>query len=214
MKARGLAEVVALARSRAREFLSSDERLIVLVRPTGGDGDPSERADMVVKRATPEDASIYERDIGTDSRSTFRARLSESTTCYLVMVDDRAVHATWCTTAGARTREIEALLIPPAGDAYVYESYTRPEVRGRGVYPYALGQIAADLSRHAVRHVWVAVEGSNAASLRAVAKAGFEPRFAIGYRRRWGRIEVDSDEATSPESLHLGVRRHQGDRPR
>ena len=162
---------------------------------------------MVVKRATPEDGPIYERDIGTDSRSTFRARLSEGTACYLVMTDDRAVHATWCTTTGAWTREIGALLVPPDGDAYVYESYTRPEVRGRGVYPYALGQIAADLSRHAVKRVWVAVEASNSASLRAVAKAGFEPSFAIGYRRRWGRVQIEPDGPTSPESLHLGDRR-------
>jgi ribosomal protein S18 acetylase RimI-like enzyme len=161
---------------------------------------------MVVRRATPEDASIYERDIGTDSRSTFRARLVEGTTCYLVIADERAVHATWCTTTGAWTREIGAVLIPPAGDAYVYESYTRPEVRGRGVYPYALGRIAAELSGRAVRCVWVAVEASNTASLRAVAKAGFEPSFVIGYRRRWGRIEVASDEAASPERLHLADR--------
>lgn len=162
---------------------------------------------MVVKRATPEDASIYERDIGTDSRSTFRARLVAGTTCYLVIADDRAVHATWCTTTAAWTREIDALLVPPAGDAYVYESYTRPEVRGRGVYPYALRQIAADLSTRALRRVWVAVEESNSASVRAVTKAGFEPSFAIGYRRRWGRVEVESDEAESPERLHLGDRR-------
>lgn len=207
MKARGLPEVVALGRSRAREFVSSQEQLIILVRPAGNGGDPGERADLVVKRATPEDASIYERDVGTDSRSTFRARLVDGTACYLVMAGDRAVHATWCTTTGAWTREIEALLMPPAGDAYVYESYTRPEVRGRGVYPYALRQIAADLSERAVRRVWVAVEASNAASLRAVAKAGFEPSFAIGYRRRWGRIEVESDAATVPEKLHLGDRR-------
>ena len=212
MKARGLPEVVALGRFRAREFVSSQEQLIVLVRPTGTDGDPDERADMVVKRATPEDASIYERDIGTDSRSTFRARLVAGTACYLVIADDRAVHATWCTTTGAWTREIEAVLIPPAGDAYVYESYTRPEVRGRGVYPYALVQIAADLSGREVRDVWVAVEASNSASLRAVTKVGFEPSFAIGYRRRWGRIQIESDEAesdeaASPERLHLGGRR-------
>ena len=162
---------------------------------------------MVVRRASPEDASIYERDIGTDSRSTFRGRLGAGTTCYLVMADDRAVHATWCTTAGAWTREIEAVLSPPHGDAYVYESYTRPEVRGRGVYPYALRRIAADLSTRAVGQVWVAVEASNVPSLRAVAKAGFEPSFSIAYRRRWGRIEVDSGEAVSPERLHLRDRR-------
>ena len=169
---------------------------------------------MALKRATPEDAPIYERDIGTDSRSTFRARLVAGATCYLVIAADRAVHATWCTTAGAWTREIEALLIPPTGDAYVYESYTRPEVRGRGVYPYALGQIAADLWGRDVKRVWVAVEASNSASLRAVAKAGFEPSFVIGYRRRWGRIEVGSEEATSPERLRLGVRRHESGRAR
>lgn len=166
------------------------------------DGDPSSRDDLSFRRATASDAAAYARDIGTDSTSSFRRRLSSrATTCYLVLDGDSIVHATWCTTGAAWTREIGRYFCPPRGDAYVYESFTRPEVRGRGVYPFALGSIAADLDRAGVSRVWVAVEADNQASLRAVAKGGFSPVDEIDFRRRLGRIAVTAPRG--PETLRI-----------
>jgi hypothetical protein len=101
------------------------------------------------------------------------------------------VHSSWVTTAAAWTREIRGYMIPPTGDAYVYESFTRPEVRGRGVYPFALRSISSWGAVAGVSRVWVAVEADNPASLKAVAKGGFEPAFRFSYRRRVGRLNID-----------------------
>ena len=191
VRARGPLELLTLATARAREWISSAERLIILVRPSGGD--PPDRGDeLLCVRATPADAEDYARDIGTDSPRTFRERLTETTWCYLVRARGAIVHATWCTTSAAWTREIRAYLVPPSGDAYVYESFTRPEARGQGVYPFALAAIAADLGHTGMARVWVAVEATNHASLRAVAKAGFEPHSEIGLTRRWGRLTIQA----------------------
>lgn len=174
---------------------------MVLARQTTGE--PPTRDDLSFRRATHSDAVIYAREIGTDSIPSFRARLSSpTTTCYLVLDGDVVVHATWCTTGAAWTRELGRYLCPPPGDAYVYESFTRPEARGRGVYPFALSSIAADLGGAGVQRVWVAVEDGNHPSLRAVAKGGFSPVDEIRFRRRLGRVEVAAGRKGS-ETLRI-----------
>lgn len=190
--ARGLAEVAGLGLERVRGWVSSSEELVILVRDT----DPSapEIPGLAFREATAADGPAYARDIGTDSRSTFAARLTEATRCFLVEAEGRLVHATWMTTSGAWTREVRGYLRPPSGDAYVYESFTRADARGRGVYPYALEHISAALHGRGIKRMWVAVEAHNAASLRAVAKAGFEPSFEISYRRSAGKMHVDAPE--------------------
>ena len=204
MRARGPLEPLALAVQRLRAGISSADRLIILVRPAGGD--PPQRADELrCVRATHADAEDYARAVGTDSPRTFRERLTDTTWCYLVRARGSIVHATWCTTSAAWTRELRAHLAPPPRDAYVYESLTLPAVRGQGVYPFALSAIAADLGRSGIGQVWVAVEASNRPSLRAVEKAGFEPHSEIGFRRRWGRVTVDPPRSDDPTGLTIAI---------
>jgi ribosomal protein S18 acetylase RimI-like enzyme len=207
IRARGVSEVVELAKTRAREALWSAQRLLVLVRATGGHVPSS--AELVLREATDADAQSYARDIGTDSPATFRARVDEGTRCWLVQSGARIVHATWMTSDGAWTRELAACVRPPAGEAYVYESFTHPSARGRGIYPFALTGIAARLGERGVRRLWVAVEVDNLASLRAVSKAGFEAAFEISYSRRLGRLTVgppEGPQASSPARLRLEPR--------
>ncbi|MDQ3953854.1 MAG: GNAT family N-acetyltransferase [Actinomycetota bacterium] len=190
--------------------MRSDDELIVLVRPAAAET-PDLRRDpgLTVRRATAADAELYARVIGTDSAATFRRRLTATTHCFLVHLGDDLLHASWVTTSAAWTREIGGFLVPPPGDAYVYESFTHPDARGRGVYPFALAGICDWAAETRVSHVWVAVEKGNAASLKAIRKAGFEPSYTIRYARRFGRLTVATDR---PEGRTIPdvVRRLQG----
>ncbi len=189
VRARGPREVARLAWTRLREAVSSRDAIIVLVRDTAGD--PVELDGYELREGRPEDGPLYARDIGTDSPWTFRGRLTENTRCFVVVHEDRFVHATWMTARAAWTREIRRYLLPPAGDAYVYESFTHPSARGHGVYPFALKGIAAALARRGLRRVWVAVEKDNPASIKAVEKAGFGPVCEVSYRRLVGTLRLD-----------------------
>jgi RimJ/RimL family protein N-acetyltransferase len=196
LSTRGPGEIAGLARGRVAEWLRSEEELIMLVRPAGADT-PSFRHDpgLVFRRADPGDGELYARKIGTDSSATFRRRLSPTTHCFLVEHGDDLLHASWVTTGAAWTREIRAYILPPPGDAYVYESFTAPEARGRGVYPFALAGICSWAVDEGVGRVWVAVESGNAPSLKAITKAGFERSYEMRYGRRLGRLTL---EAGSP----------------
>ena len=191
IKARGLKEVGSLALDRVKEGVRSDDTLIFLVRATGGQVPSVPKWEpLSFKRATGADAGAYERDIGTDSAATFSGRLTDGTRCYLVLEGDRVLHATWVTTTASWVREIARYFRPPPGEAYIYESFTRADARGRGVYPFALHHIARDLAAEGIGRVWVAVEEPNAPSRRAIAKAGFEESFELDYKRRVGKLTL------------------------
>lgn len=175
---------------RVREWMASRETLVVLLRDTRVAGPPPADGALRLRPLVEGDAALYARAIGTDSPSTFRARLSETTRCYVVEDAERVLHASWVTTGCAWTRELRSFVCGGPDDAYVYESFTRADARGRGVYPFALNEICRALAASGVGRLWVAVEAHNAPSLRAVGKAGFERTFDISYARRLGRLSL------------------------
>jgi L-amino acid N-acyltransferase YncA len=187
-RARGPREVLATGVARLREFISSSDELVILARTAGGE--LPDRTDLEFVTATSADGARYARDIGTDSASTLASRLTDDTHCFLVIHEARVVHATWVTTRSAWTRELGGYLVVPEGDCYVFESFTRADARGRGVYPFGLKGICEWAANQGLKRIWVGVESGNAASLRAVAKVGFEPRLTISFRRSVGRLQV------------------------
>lgn len=196
LRARGPREVIRLGWDRIRDWASSSDELIMFVRETSHEGD--DNPGVTFRAASTADADRYALEIGTDSPSTFRKRLTESTHCFVVDEGRVLLHASWVTTQGAWTRELRAELTPPAGGAYIYESFTRSEARGRGIYPFALRQIASWGKDAGLQKVWVAVEADNPASLRAITKAGFAEAFRLPYQRRIGRLRIG--EAAGPHA--------------
>ena len=195
-RSRGAAEVARELRNRLVRAVRSENSLIVMARATSED---REEAPLQLIEATPAHAGQYARDIGTDAPSTFRARLSPTTTCWLVLSGNRIIHATWASFGATWIGELGRYFCPPPAHGYLYESFTAPDQRGQGIYPAALRGIAARLHARGITRVWIAATADNVASLRAISKAGFETEFRIPYRRRAARIQVD----VPPGAQHL-----------
>lgn len=195
--ARGPLEVLSLAVGRIREAFSSDDVLILLLRDASGD--VPARTGLKFRPAEPDDAAIYARDVGTDSESTFTARLGDATSCYVVESAGMIVHATWATTEPAWMREVQRYFVPPHGDAYIFESYTRPDARGRGIYPFAITSLASFLGTRGIARMWVGIEGHNEASLRSVTKAGFHEAFRLSFSRRLARLTLSPPQGPMAE---------------
>lgn len=204
---RGLREVGGLVASRARSWIGSRDVLILMVRTTD-DIDMLEH-DVTARWARSDDASRYARDIATDSERSFLERIGDATTrCFIVEDSGRIAHASWVTTSGAWTREIGGYLCPPPGDAYVYESFTHPNARGKGMYPIALRGILEELHRDRVGRVWVGVDESNEPSRRAIGKAGFREGFRLAYGRRFGRLDLGPVTGPDASTASVFLRRH------
>ena len=157
------------------------------------------RADLTFRPSSLGDGVRYERDIGTDSAATFAFRLTHHTDCFIVESGDKIVHSSWVARERAFVGEIGKYFLPPPRSAYIYECYTRPEMRGQGIYPYALAGIASELRSGGIEELWIGVDASNGSSRRSIQKAGFEIRFEIAYSRRFGRLTVDLSGVTMPK---------------
>lgn len=192
IRARGAREVADELAGRVRDWVRSDHELKFLVRPALWEGRSELRSDepLEMARATARDGPDYQRFVGTDSARTFAKRLTSETSCWLVRGRGIVLHATWTGTGATWTREIRRYFVPPGGGAYIYESFTRPEARGLGIYPFALVEIGRALASEGVDTLFVGVEADNAASLRAITKAGFEEAFSSSFHRSWGRLEM------------------------
>jgi hypothetical protein len=204
LKSRGIKEVGAETWRHVSEWAYSNEELIFLARPAGPGSagvhaEKGRAAGLTLHEATPADGPDYEKWIGTDSATTFAARLTDGTKCWIVRKDGRVLHGTWTSTEPAWTREIRRYFVPPPGAAYVYESFTRADARGLGVYPFALESLAEELGRRGIERLLVGVEGGNVPSQRAIAKAGFEPVFTIRYGRRAGFLRLRGATGAAPE---------------
>ncbi|MQB01707.1 MAG: GNAT family N-acetyltransferase [Actinobacteria bacterium] len=187
---RGPLEVATEVAGAVRSSISSRGRLRFLTRGTL----PSDVGlpDLTMRPAGAEDADRYARQVGTDSPHTFRRRLGPGTDCYLALDGQRIVHSSWVTTAGAWVGELRLYFVVPLASAYVYESYTSPDARGRGIYPAMLRYIASDAARDAPKELWIGVGEDNEPSIRAISKGGFVPAFDVAFSRRLGRVEVES----------------------
>jgi GNAT superfamily N-acetyltransferase len=199
IRRRGPLEVATEVAGAIRASISSRGRLRFLTRGTqpSGAGLP----DLTMRRAGAADADRYARHVGTHSPHTFRRRLGPGTNCYLVLDDQQILHASWVTTAGAWVGELRMYFVVPRASAYVYESFTSPDARGRGIYPAMLRYIASDAAPRA-KELWIGVGEDNDSSVRAISKGGFVPAFDVAFSRRLGRVRVESlsgprsDEAT------------------
>lgn len=177
------------------------QRLVILLRATDPrDADPSP---LEIREASPDDARAYARDIGSYTADAFTKRLTEKNSCYLAFEGGRVLHASWCATRPTWTEELRTYLSPPPGDAYVYESFTRPDARGRGIYPLVLSAIADDLFDRGIGRIWIGVDAGNEASLRAIRKAGFAEVFSITFSGEPGHVESDPPALDPDSSLHI-----------
>jgi hypothetical protein len=207
-RTRGAREIAQNLVGRVRGTIRTDDELLFLMRTAAWTGRVARRTDepLDLSRATGEDGADYERYIGTDSEATFASRLTDTTSCWLVRGRGIVLHATWTTTGAAWTGEIDRFFVPPDGGAYIYESFTRPEARGLGVYPFTLVGLGNVLAREGVETLFVGVEAGNTPSVRAITKAGFEPAFTVGLHRRWGRLRLDDPSGPRPELASVCLR--------
>jgi RimJ/RimL family protein N-acetyltransferase len=101
-------------------------------------------------------------------------RFAEGQFCAVAQAGTDVVAYCWLTGAPVAVAEINRVLIPGPDEVYLYEAYTSPAWRGRGLFQallLRLQQYAHDQGR---RRALIFVLASNVPSWRAIERAGFE----------------------------------------
>lgn len=174
---------IVLADLGYRRFLLYERRLDEPITPVVA------RVPLVFAAFQPAAFADYLRVHPLISRSRLEERLARGDECYVARVDGRIAALTWISRDAHFFRSIGCRYELPASEVYLFDSFTDPALRGRGIAP-ALGVWVLERLRQAgVTRIVLAIVPENAANRRARAKTGFRPFMRIDYvrigSRRW-----------------------------
>jgi RimJ/RimL family protein N-acetyltransferase len=114
-----------------------------------------------------------------------RQRFESGAVCNGFFVDGELANVGW-TTAGYL--EIEpGICIDDPDCGGIYDCYTLPAQRGKGVYGDSLIRMINALGAEGARTVLISVDPHNVPSIKAIEKAGFIPFYELAVSCRLGR---------------------------
>lgn len=134
------------------------------------------------------------------------ALLAAGDACLLQFVDGRLAGWAWLSSREEVELYPGLFLKIPADAGYVFRTWTVPEMRGHGLQPRRTLALLEECRRRGRHRLVCFVESTNLASLKGVAKAGYERVALLRWTappggRRHARLRVES-----PEWRELAVR--------
>jgi GNAT superfamily N-acetyltransferase len=123
-----------------------------------------------------------------------RERFARGERCFGIWLDGRLISSRWLATGTARLGYLGRDVALAPGDVYIYETYTEPGYRGRGISGIAGAVVPAALAAEGERRMVGVLEPENTLGIRANEKAGYRIVGRIGYvklgpwRRDFGNL--------------------------
>ena len=100
-------------------------------------------------------------------------RLARGCRCFVVMVEGAVAGYGWLSTGPEWVGEIQVVITPGAGEAYIWNCVTLPGRRRQGVFRSLVAGIAAIAAREGVNRLWIGSVENPAE--RAMTPLGFAP---------------------------------------
>jgi GNAT superfamily N-acetyltransferase len=125
-------------------------------------------------------AEYVEFRAGTPLMEVHR-RLDAGHACFIARDFGRLVSCSWAATSGAWMHYLSREVPVAAGEFYIYDSYTDPDYRRRGVSQAVNLEMLRYFRRSGYERALRAVSPENVAGLRAASQNGFQPCELIGY---------------------------------
>lgn len=130
-------------------------------------------------------------DLGRPWHPEAERRIREGQVCVAACHGSKVIAYCWLTWQPEWVAEIDRLVVPGPDEAYLYEAFTEPGWRGRGLFPAMLFRLLDYARAQGRRRALIFVLTDNRASRRAIEKAGFELFQTVsklelaGFRRLW-----------------------------
>lgn len=102
-------------------------------------------------------------------------RLSAGDRCFIGEMDGRIVHSFWAATSNARIDFLNLGLPLKPGELYLYQSFTPPEIRGRGFATATLASALEIMRREGVKRVLCCIQLDRAMGYPPFLRTGFVP---------------------------------------
>jgi RimJ/RimL family protein N-acetyltransferase len=156
------------------------------------DAPPQVPRPTVFRRDCLDDLRFYERSSKDQPpaaayRTMADERMAQGFHLYTLVEQGRLLHYAWLIKRQTRGEDgwVDQVYFPPAGTAVLFDHFTHPAARGRGLYFQALCLLlheARDLAR--ARQAYITVFGCNQPSRHVIEKVGFEHEGSLFKKRR------------------------------
>jgi ribosomal protein S18 acetylase RimI-like enzyme len=110
-------------------------------------------------------------------------RLRRGCRAFAARVDGRIASYGWVSAGSECIGELEREFRLPPGEAYVWDCFTLPAHRRRGLYSSLLRHIARAMQAEGTARLWIGTARANRASIRGFEAAGFAPVLEVLYVR-------------------------------
>ncbi len=145
--------------------------------------------------------------MGTAGALPALKRLAAGRRCFAARVDGQVASYCWVSTDAECIGEMEHEIRLPAGEAYIWDCATLPAYRGKHLYVALLTYITHRLQEEGLRRVWIGSSLDNIPSIKAFARAGFQPVMAVYYARLFSLgVLVTARSPGAPEVLVFAAR--------
>jgi GNAT superfamily N-acetyltransferase len=155
-----------------------------LTSPAHGEVEPGLVISEVVDDPAAEIAAVMQVD-----RDVVDDRMARGCRCFVGRLDREVVAFGWLATRPEWIGELELVIAPEPGDAYIWNCFTDPAHRRKGFFRSLVTSIAAQAQREGLNRLWIGT--LDIAAAKGVADVGFVPamRFTTVwmYGVRWLR---------------------------
>lgn len=126
-----------------------------------------------LRQATEKNLEPLARCLGR-AKPELKKRWERKDICFLAEANGSAVSATWVSFQKYRLDEVDYIFDPGANGIFLYDSYTVPEWRLKGIHVNVMQYLLDCLLNHSVEKVYSAIEHGNDLSLRTHLRFGFK----------------------------------------
>jgi hypothetical protein len=105
------------------------------------------------------------------SEEMLRDRKERGDVCYVALdSQDKIVHSHWVSITSGYIPELDLELVLGGAEAYMYNSMTRPDLRGRGLFAGVRNFLVKDLNAEGLKRIFFYVRGDNCIGLRSESR--------------------------------------------
>lgn len=148
-------------------------RLVLYARPLPGAPEvPELPADVDLIHVKKGDPAAEEVAKALD-HSLAKRRFERGEVCFAALHEGKIVSYCWMAQGKIGIEELDLAVSTLPDEVYLYDAFTLPPWRGRGLYPVILREMLLYAGRNGFSRALIFVAAGNTASRRGVLKAGF-----------------------------------------
>ena len=164
--------------------------------------------DMIRCNSLPDLISFEPGETWQTSRSFLTAalhRIENGESAFTISINKKLAASGWL-VKDQRTSvlsEVHQTMLLPEGSVSLYDFYTDPKFRGRGLYRQLIAHmLQLAFSNENTKYAYICVLADNGASRHVIEKAGFQHQGSFYLERKFGRLKKWADkDASKQESI-------------